>query len=580
MKRILLPISVMIGLAFAKSDLVQSSFGDLRCQGCRTVVQALSDRLTTDPFVSAINVLIGDKYDALSIAQSLSQLIITPDYFCSKVTNLCEGKAQYQEVDPQDDIHNILKDKPNHISNNFINELYEELGNRRYIAAPKRLKFLHISDLHLDLFYEEGTISDCGQSYCCRNDTYIGQGSNKAGKFGAVVGNCDPPKVTLQDALNFIKEKINPDVIVWTGDNSPHDGYRTSEWEVTLNTNVTTQMIQQTFPHLLNATYAVFGNHDNFPNNNWNFKTGSPAAQNSMSMWKPWIDPEKFEQFQKTGYYSQRLKNINYKLVQVIALNTQSCDINNRFVMSELYDPNNQIEWLINELKLVEQNDGVAIIVQHIIPEECSESYAVRYRAVLERFQHIIRLNFFGHTHADKFKVSRAYDDQNSPISMLHVCGSISTWGGNPSFCVYEVDEDTMLPVSRQTYAFDMAKANQDGFITWDLYTDWLITYELKDLSPNSFVEFANKVKQDGLLARQYNQRARRDYNLSGFCDDNCRQNAYCEMMTQSLEEMSQCQGKSFPYDMGGDIVNGILQYLQNPWVKVQDKKEKLHKWN
>ena len=79
--------------------------------------------------------------------------------------------------------------------------------------------------------------------------------------------------------------------------------------------------------------------------------------------------------------------------------------------MSQLYDPNNQIEWLIKELEYVEKNDGVAILLQHIVPNECSESYAIRYKAVLERFQHIIRFNAFGHTHEDEFRIAKAFDE-------------------------------------------------------------------------------------------------------------------------------------------------------------------------
>jgi len=80
--------------------------------------------------------------------------------------------------------------------------------------------------------------------------------------------------------------------------------------------------------------------------------------------------------------------------------------------------------------------------------------------------------------------MAKAFDKNSSPIGVMTVCSSITTWGGNPSFCVYEVDEDTMLPISRKTYAFDMDKANADGFITWNLYTDWKDIYDMDDLSP------------------------------------------------------------------------------------------------
>jgi hypothetical protein len=89
---------------------------------------------------------------------------------------------------------------------------------------------VHYADPHLDLFYQEGAIADCKPSggYCCRNNTYTGYGTVKAGKFGAFEYRCDPPFITYQNMLDYIKNTIKPDMIVWTGDNSPHDDAYTS----------------------------------------------------------------------------------------------------------------------------------------------------------------------------------------------------------------------------------------------------------------------------------------------------------------------------------------------------------------
>jgi hypothetical protein len=53
-----------------------------------------------------------------------------------------------------------------------------------------------VTDFHLDPWYKEGSIADCGGKYCCRNDTSTG-GSIKAGKFGAPEGPCDIPLITV-----------------------------------------------------------------------------------------------------------------------------------------------------------------------------------------------------------------------------------------------------------------------------------------------------------------------------------------------------------------------------------------------
>ena len=78
--------------------------------------------------------------------------------------------------------------------------------------------------------------------------------------------------------------------------------------------------------------------------------------------------------------------------------------------MSELNDPNGQLAFLIDELNLLEKQKGTAILIGHIFPSECTHPWALRFRAVLERYQAIIRINLFGHSHSDEFKLSLSYD--------------------------------------------------------------------------------------------------------------------------------------------------------------------------
>ena len=58
--------------------------------------------------------------------------------------------------------------------------------------------------------------------------------------------------------------------------------------------------------------------------------------------------------------------------------------------------------------------------------------------------------------------------EPKKPIGTLHTCGGLTTWiGHNPSICVYEVDAETLLPVNRYTFAFDLKKANEMNEIVW-----------------------------------------------------------------------------------------------------------------
>ena len=87
----------------------------------------------------------------------------------------------------------------------------------------------------------------------------------------------------------------------------------------------------------------------------------------------------------------------------------------------------------------------------------------------------------------------------------MHVCGSISSWTGNPSFCVFEVDKDSLLPLERITYAFDLEKANQDEQIQWVKYTEYSIDYNMTDLSPSQFKNVAQNILNDSTQATLFN---------------------------------------------------------------------------
>ena len=72
----------------------------------------------------------------------------------------------------------------------------------------------------------------------------------------------------------------------------------------------------------------------------------------------------------------------------------------NGFLFKTLKDPGNQLEWLENILSDLEKVEGKAIIMSHIPNQnECDPGWGERYHALMERYQHIVRMNLYGHTH-------------------------------------------------------------------------------------------------------------------------------------------------------------------------------------
>jgi len=175
-------------------------------------------------------------------------------------------------------------------------------------------------------------------------------------------------------------------------------------------------------------------------------------------------------QFVKKGFYSKKHQNSN---LRIVSLNCFLCDTNNFFLIQDPTDPfkqvrnyvNSKIEWLESTLREIEKNNEVAFIIGHISPgdttflSECTK----RYNAIADRFSHIIRGQFFGHSHNDEFKILREYFNRTKISSIVHLAPSLTTYTGqNPSFRIYDVDSDTKILKDYHQYRLNLTEANMN----------------------------------------------------------------------------------------------------------------------
>jgi sphingomyelin phosphodiesterase len=132
------------------------------------------------------------------------------------------------------------------------------------------IKVVHLSDVHIDFDYSESSLWMCGSYVCCRKEWGVpDEPILQAGQWGGY--ECDTPVQTLQSALDHIKDTINPDMLFWTGDNSPHDTYANTEQQVIDYTLHVTTMLKDTFKGTSTQMYPTTGNHDTWPVNIMNF---------------------------------------------------------------------------------------------------------------------------------------------------------------------------------------------------------------------------------------------------------------------------------------------------------------------
>ena len=125
----------------------------------------------------------------------------------------------------------------------------------------------------------------------------------------------------------------------------------------------------------------MLGNHDAFPNTQWDFKTEGPSVAGRKDM-KQFVPESEWDRWNKHGYYAKDLTSLK---TRVLSLNTQSCDFHNVWLWQELSDPNGQLKFIEDNLRELEQKGWYAVFLGHI-PDECSHEYQERFRALLDRY--------------------------------------------------------------------------------------------------------------------------------------------------------------------------------------------------
>lgn len=299
----------------------------------------------------------------------------------------------YKTLRVEDFVERVLSDKPDIIKNNdFHDKLYDQIKADK--SQRKTVKVLHLSDPHPDFEYFEGANANCGKPVCCRIDDGLpSRPEDAAPKYGHP--NCDAPSIVLESAFDYLKsfpESEKPDLILWTGDNTPHDVWKQSVVKNALYTVKMTEFLEEHLPEI--PVISALGNHEFFPVNVMEIDSTDPVIKSLAKVWANYLDEEALAMFKKFGYYSQKvmLDDPVWSDVRVISLNSEQCNEMNWFLWSALGDPNGEIAWLEEELKKAEKNNEKVLLIAHFPSISCNHAFGARVRALTERYQHLIRL--------------------------------------------------------------------------------------------------------------------------------------------------------------------------------------------
>ena len=302
------------------------------CQKCLTFVKAfrqikekygfqnLYDNLKVDlctildGFNIAKDVCISyvDNYGTIFI-ENLFSKYFEGYFFCEKI-DLCPTEKPKKYINPDEYAEKLLKDKKT-ISK-------ENLGEKE-----NTLKVLQITDIHLDLEYQEGTSGECNFPICCRNstnNTKIKDPEKLCGKYG-YEGKTDISEFLFD---SFIEDALKRefDFIIWTGDNAPHDGWSGDQDMPYKISKILRDKLNDKFRNGDKNIPIFFslGNHEKYPFDIF-FDDEKEIIEKYAEIYQGYLndDEKAYNDFKNYGYYSKKYKNTN---LRIISLNCLVCD--------------------------------------------------------------------------------------------------------------------------------------------------------------------------------------------------------------------------------------------------------------
>lgn len=184
---------------------------------------------------------------------------------------------------------------------------------------------------------------------CCRKNSIPkkGQEPGSAGYWGSRSGDCYLPIQTYRAFLKFASTKIEPEFVIWLGDNEDHELDEVSQ---NYNFETTKQIAEETKAAFSKSHIQfVVGNHQAFPVDNVDIrspnepKTGVWYYEKFLSAYDTLIPVEQRIDFNNRGYYSQYFADYN---VRFINIDTLAMDYMNFYMFVHKFDPNGMFEWM------------------------------------------------------------------------------------------------------------------------------------------------------------------------------------------------------------------------------------------
>ena len=466
--------------------------------------------------------------------------------------NLCHKLGFCPEGEETEDTYDyairLLKDKPKNKKREGVD-----------YSAPT-LKMIQLTDIHLDTKYVENGTVYCDEPVCCREpaSTYS---RKKSGKYG-FLGRCDASVELLESFMDKAYE-LKPDFIIWTGDNSPHNSKNASQNDNYEASIIVKNMLDKKFKNEI-PIYPALGNHEKYPSDLY-IGDEAELLENYGQIFKDYFyEDQAFETFRKYGYYTEKYKDTN---LRIVVLNCLICDTWNFYIIGGRHEAaKKEFIWLEEVLRQAEKNGEYVYLIDHFPINsnfqltECAQ----RLRALLDRFDYIIRGFFSGHTHLDDISPVRTYFEPKPIININYIAPPLTTYPGrNPSFRQFILDSNTKNVIDYKQYRLNLTDANLKREANWYIVYNATQMFKVNDLTE---LDKIFKIDVDGdYIIQRYAEGKDEKKIVHNKKEIN---EAQCQIQTDTYHDFYVCAADTI---FSKEYFFELLNDLSGEWVKTSE---------
>ncbi|XP_069958406.1 sphingomyelin phosphodiesterase [Cherax quadricarinatus] len=304
-----------------------------------------------------------------------------------------------------------------------------------------------------------------------------------------------------------------------------------------------TNILKGFFPNI--PIYAAIGNHESFPRDSfpppevpevWE-KFGIQWLYDTIAdQWEKLVKGPAPSSIRFGGYYSVLIR----PGLRLISINTNYCYRFNWWLLYKSVDPGLVLRWLVSELHDAEKRGELVHIIGHVPPyyTDCYSQWAHQFSRIVTRYSHIIRGQFYGHSHMDEFRLHYDVNSPQKPIGVQYITPNNGPFNNlNPSFRLFYIDGDypetTRKVLDYETWVMNLTHANKFDAPHWYQLYSARRDLQLPTLDPYDWDQLVQRMAQDPELFSKYRRYQVQDSDMYAkrSCGEKCRRKVLCTIV-------------------------------------------------